>query len=250
MNPRAMRREPKTFSTLEVMETAFACRIDDTEVCRRRQVERPSRCAQLAGPAGHIARNRFSYACLMIDHRGARPEITGIEQVIHGDPHKVGIRQVKATVGVGQAACLGDQMHCLDRAWRQRTHVEVVEDSQDLQHGHPARSWRRHAAYPVGPVGTADRFSLDRTIAGKVVFGEQARIRCGADHANDLPRQRPAIECVGAACRDRPQNACVFRIPADLADTPGAAVRVIEVAPRPLLSSQMLVPGDQHVEAR
>ncbi|MCY1437415.1 hypothetical protein D9M71_535750 [compost metagenome] len=109
--------------------------------------------------------------------RGAAGQVAGVGQGLQRNRHVIGVCQVLGTVGIGQALSLGDQVHgqwrclqagrrcighrpqCCQVALRRRA-LYCFENAQGLQHRHPTRRRRWHAADLPGLVGAAHRLAL------------------------------------------------------------------------------------------
>ena len=115
---------------------------------------------------------------------------------------------------------------------RQPGDVQVRQQSQRLQHRHPAgRGWP-HAAHKPRPVRPANRLTLFRCIGGEVVGGQQARIGVGAHGRRDRHRQRPAMQRGRAIGGNRPQRLGERPVHQRLAGLQRGAIGVEEIRPR------------------
>jgi hypothetical protein len=197
------------------------------------------------------ARLRLAHRPLRRDQCRAAGEIAGVEQPVERHLDEIRIGQEQVAVGEGQPAGLGHQVQGLRRTRRMAGQIEALQDAHDLQDRDAAGGGRRHAADPQVPIGRAERRAPLGAVAGQVRLAHLAGIVLDAAHGGDDGRGRLAlIEALGPGLGDTPQADRIVGISQHLSDGMRRTFGIVEVGARGGELAQMLVPGEQPVQAR
>ena len=162
---------------------------------------------------------------------------------------------VLIAIGKGQAPCLHEDMYalglraCIGRGKARR--AGGVIEAQNLRHRDGARRGRRHAADRAAAKARAQRRAQLWLIKGQIALIEQARVgRVPANRRNHLARNRTGVQGKAAAAGDLRERVGQLGIFQAMADRPGRAVRVIEVASGGRIMFEVRLDGEQPVQSR
>src|SRR6185437_7585679 len=127
-------------------------------------------------------------------------------------------------------------------------HVEMPQHPQYFEQGDRAGTWRPHAADAVPAVRATNRRPLACAIGGEICQAEIAGILpCAVDGGDDVLRDRPAIERIGAAGRDGAEGRGEGRVHETRSRRAGG---IVEIAARRLVQSQIGIARKQRGKPR
>ena len=230
--PRTMSRDPKMFSIVVVIETALPL----PSMMLKWLVDGSSRGLVATEFGRRIgsrrSRERLAHAPRRRDAAPAPVQISPVEKAVHGHVDEVRIRDVETPVGIGEPACLGDQMDRLGGTRFKPRQVEPFEQAEDLKGREPARGRRRHGADPPAAIGPAERFTRLGAIFGDIADRHGPGIDQGClNRRRDVAGDRSAVERVRAVLGDASERRAEGGVLEHAAGLPRLAVCGEEIGP-------------------